>query len=146
MRDAIQHTSLTTITIIFFFSSRRRHTRFKCDWSSDVCSSDLSLPVATCVCPLENKSVSLAHLAASSSNAFLFFNLAFSAPPGPFLPSNHPHAYSCDRAAPAIVGSLSEKTFFGKDGLWTQPTLFGRGELLRMVQPMHRLRCALATN
>src|SRR5260370_11485096 len=24
----------------FFFSSRRRHTRFKCDWSSDVCSSD----------------------------------------------------------------------------------------------------------
>src|SRR5467141_4907571 len=27
----------------FFFSSRRRHTRFKCDWSSDVCSSDLAL-------------------------------------------------------------------------------------------------------
>src|SRR5688572_32593853 len=29
---------------MFFFSSRRRHTRFDCDWSSDVCSSDL------CVC------------------------------------------------------------------------------------------------
>src|SRR2546430_7283609 len=27
---------------IFFFSSRRRHTRFDCDWSSDVCSSDLT--------------------------------------------------------------------------------------------------------
>src|SRR5688572_13723819 len=27
---------------IFFFSSRRRHTRFDCDWSSDVCSSDLA--------------------------------------------------------------------------------------------------------
>src|SRR5260370_28557313 len=26
---------------LFFFPSRRRHTRFKCDWSSDVCSSDL---------------------------------------------------------------------------------------------------------
>src|SRR5436190_23804737 len=26
---------------IFFFSSRRRHTRSLCDWSSDVCSSDL---------------------------------------------------------------------------------------------------------
>src|SRR2546427_1377380 len=25
----------------YFFSSRRRHTRFDCDWSSDVCSSDL---------------------------------------------------------------------------------------------------------
>src|SRR5256886_7058252 len=28
----------------FFFSSRRRHTRFDCDWSSDVCSSDLHTP------------------------------------------------------------------------------------------------------
>src|SRR6267142_3253130 len=26
----------------FFFSSRRRHTRLTCDWSSDVCSSDLT--------------------------------------------------------------------------------------------------------
>src|SRR5256886_7580664 len=30
--------------IFFFFSSRRRHTRFDCDWSSDVCSSDLQEP------------------------------------------------------------------------------------------------------
>src|SRR2546430_1114415 len=29
--------------VFFFFSSRRRHTRFDCDWSSDVCSSDLIL-------------------------------------------------------------------------------------------------------
>src|SRR5260370_40449949 len=29
------------LSLFFFFSSRRRHTRFKCDWSSDVCSSDL---------------------------------------------------------------------------------------------------------
>src|SRR2546427_5911710 len=28
--------------VFFFFSSRRRHTRFDCDWSSDVCSSDLT--------------------------------------------------------------------------------------------------------
>src|SRR2546430_11983230 len=28
--------------VFFFFSSRRRHTRFDCDWSSDVCSSDLN--------------------------------------------------------------------------------------------------------
>src|SRR2546430_4835093 len=33
------------LTLFFFFSSRRRHTRFDCDWSSDVCSSDLD-PVA----------------------------------------------------------------------------------------------------
>src|SRR6266478_2104198 len=30
------------LVVFFFFSSRRRHTRFDCDWSSDVCSSDLN--------------------------------------------------------------------------------------------------------
>src|SRR5260221_8153058 len=29
------------VDFFFFFSSRRRHTRSLCDWSSDVCSSDL---------------------------------------------------------------------------------------------------------
>src|SRR5690606_40369834 len=29
--------------LCFFFSSRRRHTRFSRDWSSDVCSSDLQI-------------------------------------------------------------------------------------------------------
>src|SRR5438445_5994299 len=29
--------------LVFFFSSRRRHTRYWRDWSSDVCSSDLSI-------------------------------------------------------------------------------------------------------
>src|SRR4051812_1134628 len=29
------------LVVFFFFSSRRRHTRLTCDWSSDVCSSDL---------------------------------------------------------------------------------------------------------
>src|SRR3989338_4038214 len=31
--------------LFFFFSSRRRHTRWNCDWSSDVCSSDLNAKV-----------------------------------------------------------------------------------------------------
>src|SRR5690606_41011685 len=42
--NASCHTHLTTINLTyryFFFSSRRRHTRFSRDWSSDVCSSDL---------------------------------------------------------------------------------------------------------
>src|SRR2546430_697894 len=34
------------MVVIIFFSSRRRHTRFDCDWSSDVCSSDLVPPSA----------------------------------------------------------------------------------------------------
>src|SRR5260370_27339051 len=39
-----QRCRLSIPDIFFFFSSRRRHTRFKCDWSSDVCSSDLRVP------------------------------------------------------------------------------------------------------
>src|SRR5882672_11809668 len=35
--------------LFFFFSSRRRHTRSLCDWSSDVCSSDLADPQVGCV-------------------------------------------------------------------------------------------------
>src|SRR6267143_6781939 len=34
-------TSFLCYSLFFFFSSRRRHTRWNCDWSSDVCSSDL---------------------------------------------------------------------------------------------------------
>src|SRR6266480_4081735 len=37
----------------FFFSSRRRHTRLTCDWSSDVCSSDLAQPGDVGVSPQE---------------------------------------------------------------------------------------------
>src|SRR5574337_475242 len=33
--------------IVFFFSSRRLHTRLSGDWSSDVCSSDLGTPPAS---------------------------------------------------------------------------------------------------
>src|SRR5438132_13365273 len=41
----------------FFFSSRRRHTRSLCDWSSDVCSSDLhgvgrTLPLESLATPI----------------------------------------------------------------------------------------------
>src|SRR6266481_3923213 len=32
-----------SLCCFFFFSSRRRHTRWNCDWSSDVCSSDLGV-------------------------------------------------------------------------------------------------------
>src|SRR2546422_7455567 len=34
------------VFFVFFFSSRRRHTRCSRDWSSDVCSSDLNVTVA----------------------------------------------------------------------------------------------------
>src|SRR3989475_13269404 len=37
------------MVFFFFFSSRRRHTRFDCDWSSDVCSSDLAWIIVAAV-------------------------------------------------------------------------------------------------
>src|SRR5262252_2406095 len=43
--------------VLFFFSSRRRHTRSLCDWSSDVCSSDLSR-----IQPLDAPGRAIAHV------------------------------------------------------------------------------------
>src|SRR2546430_17618055 len=37
------------LRVVFFFSSRRRHTRFDCDWSSDVCSSDLAIELTSSI-------------------------------------------------------------------------------------------------
>src|SRR5437879_6546778 len=66
--------------ISFFFSSRRRHTRYIGDWSSDVCSSDVSQEAARTVKLLGlGKWTGLAaegnhghvHLAAPTSDALL---------------------------------------------------------------------------
>src|SRR2546430_6457294 len=55
-----------SILCVFFFSSRRRHTRFDCDWSSDVCSSDLKFgglcdpeinPPGVVLCAMHSQSV-----------------------------------------------------------------------------------------
>src|SRR5699024_11522310 len=46
------------LILLFFFSSRRRHTRSKRDWSSDVCSSDLNMNIqilADSACDLSEK-------------------------------------------------------------------------------------------
>src|SRR3989344_7914321 len=45
-RPCIRNPNYTSIRGFGVFSSRRRHTRLTCDWSSDVCSSDL----ASCGC------------------------------------------------------------------------------------------------
>src|SRR6266481_9522778 len=43
MRKVVVTCVLRLHVELFFFSSRRRHTRCNCDWSSDVCSSDLQV-------------------------------------------------------------------------------------------------------
>src|SRR5438045_8193241 len=53
---------------LFFFSSRRRHTRCLSDWSSDVCSSDLaSLPPRLDMNPDSDADVSFASLESPSA-------------------------------------------------------------------------------
>src|SRR5258707_7658701 len=46
------------VFLVFFFSSRRRHTRYWRDWSSDVCSSDLCATArrGSCSLPRANSS------------------------------------------------------------------------------------------
>src|SRR5260370_9693178 len=52
--DGIPRRAAALLDLLFFFSSRRRHTRFKCDWSSDVCSSDLEPQALARDLPLES--------------------------------------------------------------------------------------------
>src|SRR5690606_16322017 len=53
--------------LIFFFSSRRRHTRFSRDWSSDVCSSDLMSRSSAQVSETANQVLDSANRAAETS-------------------------------------------------------------------------------
>src|SRR5207237_7153682 len=68
--------SLVCLHMFFLFSSRRRHTRFKCDWSSDVCSSDLDKTTAA------KKDAPKAHFRASHSSLrpFIFRGGSLPAP------------------------------------------------------------------
>src|SRR3989344_7373392 len=44
--------NISYVWALFLFSRGRRHTRLTCDWSSDVCSSDLCGPVEQPVLPI----------------------------------------------------------------------------------------------
>src|SRR5260370_9229649 len=67
--------------LVFFFSSRRRHTRFKCDWSSDVCSSDLHIQA-------------FAHHRESLAHAFFGRDqFGWSSFPSPFPPRLGSHSF-----------------------------------------------------
>src|SRR5256884_6602510 len=54
------------MSLFFFFSSRRRHTRCSRDWSSDVCSSDLAQQIAP-----NNGSVTFSNLSATGHSVAL---------------------------------------------------------------------------
>src|SRR5438876_9802869 len=76
------------IAVFFFFSSRRRHTRWTGDWSSDVCSSDLI--VTTDI--VSGDSVVLSE--GSAAEAII----ASTAIPGAFAPIRYKDFYLADGA------------------------------------------------
>src|SRR5436190_10913953 len=55
------------LLFVFFFSSRRRHTRSLCDWSSDVCSSDLTVPPNATACLANSASRAVARSGSDGS-------------------------------------------------------------------------------
>src|SRR5258706_222395 len=82
--DVIGYWTVTGVQMcVFFFSSRRRHTRLVSDWSSDVCSSDLT-PATT---PRPSKSCgarrtnSAARLAPSGSPRLRWWRRSWRMPP-----------------------------------------------------------------
>src|SRR6266480_7061880 len=77
--------------LCFFFSSRRRHTRLTCDWSSDVCSSDLSptSPQTRQALPFPDKPSLLRPLLLLHNTALL--PRCYRTHTDPFLPNNPPH-------------------------------------------------------
>src|SRR5690625_5427434 len=55
----MNYKSIILSLLVFFFSSRRRHTRWPRDWSSDVCSSDLPFSVYIDAEPAQDNKVLL---------------------------------------------------------------------------------------
>src|SRR5690606_41086061 len=60
----------------FFFSSRRRHTRFSRDWSSDVCSSDLDAS------RINEQDINSAYLSGNIAEGTIDVDLMLSVPEG----------------------------------------------------------------
>src|SRR5260221_8785524 len=98
-----------SVFFLFFFSSRRRHTRSLCDWSSDVCSSDLRYEIALGRSPLVAAFSELKHQVRTGDVVFI-----------------DPKCDGCMGAAPEEWDYFSRATF--PDGLKfvTDPALYPR--------------------
>src|SRR5689334_24436582 len=87
--------------LFFFFSSRRRHTRWNCDWSSDVCSSDLTTPPYnpsfTTFSNLGPTNPALAKLVKQNADAILKLE-------GPYNPGLTIHQIPVDAVVPSGSG------------------------------------------
>src|SRR5438445_8425126 len=95
--------------MFFFFSSRRRHTRYWRDWSSDVCSSDLD--ACAMVAQTGCDAVMIGRTAAS--NPWIFRQIA----------------QFCDRVGPDVPVWAAERSSAGKP--YDEPTEADRYQMIR---------------
>src|SRR6267143_6139314 len=93
--------------IIFFFSSRRRHTIWNCYWSSDVCSSDLAKGVTTVErIPAGHK---VATRAIATGEPIRRYGQIIGFATSPIAPGQHVHTQNCG------MGDFAKDYAFGVD-------------------------------
>src|SRR6266568_9547433 len=73
----------------FFFSSRRRHTRWNCDWSSDVCSSDLWQGLRGAIEQADDDQLEMTTAGYTYAAEPPRGGLCVAGPPGPAHPATH---------------------------------------------------------
>src|SRR5690606_40512254 len=103
----------------FFFSSRRRHTRFSRDWSSDVCSSDLHAKSISRAATIgQTTAIDKAQSASGPSHGV-----------GIAHPTRRPLLIATPKASPRN-GVRSEERRVGKEGRcrWSLGHAYKRGE------------------
>src|SRR2546422_5695420 len=92
------------LSLFFFFSSRRRHTRCSRDWSSDVCSSDLNLT------PSAGVPVTVSNIAPPAGGLATLY-------PGDVGIETHPDVVFVEKFEEATLTDLrSEERRVGKEG------------------------------
>src|SRR5690606_39340923 len=107
----------------FFFSSRRRHTRFSRDWSSDVCSSDLELGVRPADLPI---SVTVTAYARDPERVRLetaAYRARTGGPVGVALRPMTPDCHSAENLAQKLRAAAADRVDFYHYGLSPLPAL-----------------------
>src|SRR4051812_49918144 len=97
----------------FFFSSRRRHTILTCDWSSDVCSSDLDMAISWEYWPPQSRTRTGRSSAAGSGSGT---TAALPAIVRRFLRDRH--VVRVALAQPGRGDARSEERRVGEEGRW----------------------------
>src|SRR2546426_4109008 len=118
--------------VCFFFSSRRRHTRLQGDWSSDVCSSDLTLTVNPQPVLLSSLGVNPMTVTGGSNST------GTATLDGPAPAGGAQVTLSSDNTAAATVPASVTVPAGGPNAPFTGPTSAGAPSTLATITPSYR--------